>query len=392
LAGPLSHITVLELAAVLAGPSVGQFLAEQGARVIKIENPATGGDVTRTWVLPGSDGPVSAYFQACNWGKESVGIDLSVRGGLELMHGLAARADIVLSSFLPSSAKRLGADHETLSQLNERLITGQITGYGPDSNRAGYDAIIQAEAGYYHLNRSPDAPPAKMPVALMDELAAHQLKEGILLALYERERTGRGSHVSVSLLDAALAGLANQGTAWLAAGRTPEPSGSAHPVIAPYGSVFTSSDGLGIILAVGSDRQFRHLCELLGRPDVADNPDFIDNEARVRNRERLRPILADALGNQPRDEFLVACHRRRIPAGAVHRVEEALSDAGPFVIASSGLRQYVGRGPGPNAVLSTPPTFGSSTRRVLNEDLGLSAEQVHTLLNDGVVSDGDSTP
>lgn len=385
---PLSHLTVLELAAVLAGPSVGQFLAEQGARVIKIENPATGGDVTRTWLLPDADGPLSAYFQACNQGKESIGLNLRSDAGRELMHRLAARADIILSSFLPGSAARLGVDHETLSRRNPRLITGEITGYGPESDRAGYDAVIQAEAGYYHLNRSPDGPPAKMPVALMDELAAHQLKEGILLALYERERTGRGSHVSVSLLDAALAGLANQGTAWLAAGHAPEPSGSAHPVIAPYGSVFTSADGLGIVLAVGSDRQFLDLCDMLGRKDLAVDPDFADNEARVRNRDRLRSIIADALDNRARDEFLSECHRRRIPAGAVRRVEEALADAGPLVIASRGLRQYVGLGPSPNTELSEPPAFGSSTRSILRDDLGLSSERVRELLEAGVVADG----
>lgn len=391
--GPLSHLTVLELAAVLAGPSVGQFLAEQGARVIKIENPATGGDVTRSWLLPDEDGPVSAYFQACNLGKESVALDLGTRRGRDLMHRLARRADIVLSSFLPGSAAGLGADHETLSRVNDRLIIGEITGYGSDSERPGYDAVIQAEAGYYHLNRSPGAVPAKMPVALMDELAAHQLKEGILLALYERERTGRGAHVTVSLMDAALAGLANQATAWLAVGRAPEPSGSAHPVISPYGTVFETAGGDYVVLAVGSDRQFRDLCALLDLENVADDRRFIDNESRVRNRDRLEAVLAAAVREHARNAFLDACHERRIPAGAVRSVDEALSDAGPSVFATlsdgekRGLRQYVGRGARTPSAMSPPPEFGSATRRVLMDDLGLSADEFRELLHEGTVAE-----
>ncbi len=212
----LTDLKVLELASVLAGPSVGQFFAELGAEVIKIENPRNGGDVTRLWKTPGEPtDDRSAYFCSCNWGKKSVALDLTIHRDIEIVRKLAAKSDIVIASYKPGDAEKLGVSYQQLRTHNERLIYGQITGYGSDDDRVGYDAVIQAEAGFMALNGEHEGPATKMPVALIDVLAAHHLKEGLLLALLTRERTKEGSVVEVSLVQTAVASLANQATNWL---------------------------------------------------------------------------------------------------------------------------------------------------------------------------------
>ncbi|MFM8347797.1 MAG: CaiB/BaiF CoA transferase family protein, partial [Bacteroidota bacterium] len=209
----LKDIRVIELASVLAGPSAGQFFAELGAEVIKIENPATGGDVTRSWKSAGEQtDDRSAYFSCCNWGKKSVLLDLHLSDDRDKLYRLVATADIVIASYKPGDAEKLGVDYDTLSVLNPGIIYGQITGYSGGDDRVGYDAVIQAEAGFMDLNGEAEGEPVKMPVALVDVLAAHHLKEGMLLALLNRMKTGKGCMVSVSLYDAAVASLANQAT------------------------------------------------------------------------------------------------------------------------------------------------------------------------------------
>ncbi|OON68649.1 carnitine dehydratase [Hymenobacter sp. CRA2] len=359
---------VLELAAVLAGPQVGQFLAELGAEVIKIEPPA--GDVTRSWKTAaepaGTD--VSAYFACANWGKQSVVVDLRTAVGLATVHRLAAQADIVLASYKPGDAEKLQVDYATLRQQNPRLIYGQITGYGPQEPRAGYDAVVQAEAGFMHLNGEPGQPPLKMPVALMDLLAAHQLKEGLLTALYRRERTGQGTLVQVSLWEAGLASLANQGSTYLVTGHDPQPLGSAHPSIVPYGTVYQGADGVRLILAVGSDRQFQDLCASLERPEWATDARFAANGARVQHRLELELLLAARIGEVSGAALLAALERRGVPAGAVRTVGEALRQPAAAAMLlpptpafpHQGLRTVAFRSPDwPVAeALGAPPTLG----------------------------------
>src|SRR6478736_2525020 len=261
----LQDLKVLELASVLAGPSVGQFFAELGAEVIKIENPKIGGDVTRGWKIPGEPtDDRSAYFCSCNWGKKSVALDLTIKKDLETVKKLAAKSDIVIASYKPGDAEKLGVAYQQLRLINPQLIYGQITGYGSDDDRVGYDAVIQAEAGFMALNGEHDGPATKMPVALIDVLAAHHLKEGLLLALLKRERLKEGSFVEVSLVQTAVASLANQATNWLVGKKLPVRQGSAHPNIAPYGDSFVTEDSKRILLAVGSDKQFDELIKILG--------------------------------------------------------------------------------------------------------------------------------
>src|SRR5882672_7963783 len=243
-------LNVLELASVLAGPSVGQFFAELGAKVIKIENPKTGGDVTRTWKISGEAGTdLSAYFCSVNWGKKSLCVDLSKPDGRDIVYKLASQADIIITSYKPGDAEKLSVDYATLSKLNAHLIYGQITGYGSQNDRVGYDAVIQAESGFIDINGEPNGPPTKMPVALVDVLAGHHMKEGLLLALLRRERTGIGELVEVSLLQSAISSLVNQASNWLVVNKLPRRQGSAHPNIAPYGDLFETADGKMILLA-----------------------------------------------------------------------------------------------------------------------------------------------
>ncbi|WP_286130428.1 CaiB/BaiF CoA transferase family protein [Solirubrum puertoriconensis] len=368
---PLHGLRVLELASVLAGPQVGQFLAELGAQVIKVEPPT--GDVTRTWKIPaeapGTD--VSAYFACANWGKQSVVADLRSEAGLQLVQHLAHQADIVLASYKPGDAEKLGVDYQALGARNPRLIYGQITGYGPHEPRAGYDAVVQAEAGFMYLNGQPGGEPLKMPVALMDLLAAHQLKEGLLTALYRRERTGLGALVQVSLWEAGLASLANQGSTYLATGHDPKPMGSGHPSIVPYGTVYLGADGVRLILAVGTDRQFQQLCEVLDRPEWAADERFRTNGARVQHRAALEALLHERIGHVPGAELLAELARLAVPAGAVRTAGQALAEpsaAGMLLspqagFAHAGLRTVAFRSPQwPTAeALSAPPHLGEHT-------------------------------
>lgn len=385
----LDHLIVLELASVLAGPSVGQFLAEQGARVIKVENPRTGGDVTRSWRLASEppDG-LSAYFCSCNFGKESIALDLSTPGGRDVLLRLARVADVVIASHAHGQAGRLGADADRLRAANPRLVHASVSGYGPDDPRNGYDAVLQAETGFMAMNGDPDGPPTKMPVALVDVLAAHQLKEAILLALLERERTGAGSAVHVSLHDAAVSALANQATNWLVAGHDPGRMGSDHPNIVPYGRPMRTADGHDVVLAVGTDAQFRALCTLLGDAEAAEDARFRTNPDRVRHREAVYARLGPLVAAWCRDDLLAALREARIPSGAVLPVSEVLGDPEhPLVLGEPagprGLRQTAFLAPG--RPLAPPPGLGAHTRAVLTGLAGLSAEAVEGLVASGAI-------
>ncbi|GAA4384823.1 CoA transferase [Hymenobacter koreensis] len=368
---PLQGLRVVELASVLAGPQVGQFLAELGAQVIKVEAP--GGDVTRSWKTPAepTEGNVSAYFACANWGKQSVVADLRTEAGRAAVHRLVAMADIVLVSYKPGDAERLGMDYATLSNHNPRLIYGQITGYGPHTPRAGYDAVLQAETGFMHLNGLPKSGPLKMPVALMDLLAAHQLKEGILTALYRRERTGRGAQVHVSLHEAALASLANQASTYLVTGHDPQPLGSGHPSIVPYGTVYRAADGRQLVLAVGSDRQFQELCKALDRTEWALDARFQTNGRRVQNRVALEDLLAARIAEISGENLLIELEQLSVPAGAVRTAGEALSQVAAAAMLlppgadfpHPGLRTVAFRSPQWPAVsrLGSPPALGEES-------------------------------
>ena len=316
---PLSDLRVLELATILAGPLVGQFCAELGAEVIKVE-PRRGGDPTRGWRLPQepAEAAVSAYFSCANWGKRSIALDLRDDDDRGVVHQLLERVDVVILSFRPGVDRQLGLDASTLRDCFPRLIVLQVQAYGSEDPRPGFDAIIQAESGFTFLNGPPDGPPTKMPVALMDVLAAHQLKQGLLLALRRRERCGEGSVVATSLLGSGVASLANQAANWLHAGVAPQRLGSEHPNIVPYGSRFVTRDDRELVLAVGTDRQFRELATALEQTDWLSDPRFADNAARVRHRQVVQEAVAAQVARLDGAELATALTQARVPFGFVH--------------------------------------------------------------------------
>jgi crotonobetainyl-CoA:carnitine CoA-transferase CaiB-like acyl-CoA transferase len=325
---PLKGLKVVELASVLAGPAVGMFLAELGADVTKVENPKTGGDTTRNWKLPNEDpeSKISAYFCAVNWGKKHLFIDLKTQEGKEQVYTLCKEADIVVANYKPGDAKKLGMDFETLKAINTQLIYAELTGYGNDDPRAAFDVVVQAETGYMYMNGTPECAPLKMPVALMDLLAAHQLKQGILLALWEREKTGKGSHVSTNLFDAGIATLSNQATNWLMASHIPQPIGSAHPNICPYGDILNCADEKQIVLAIGTEHQFSVLCDILGNNNLAKDSRFDTNAERVANRKILVKELNALSGKFKSDGLLAKLHQAKVPAGAVMNMEQVFQN------------------------------------------------------------------
>ncbi|MBL4592911.1 MAG: CoA transferase, partial [Flavobacteriales bacterium] len=247
----LSNLKVIELASVLAGPDVGMFFAELGAKVIKVENKLLNGDVTRNWKSIDEDknAKVSAYFSAVNWHKEYLFLNLKNKYDQEKVYDLIKEADIVIANFKPGDDIKLGMDYNTLKNYNSNLIYGEINGYGSNSKRAAYDVVLQAETGFMSMNGNESSGPIKMPIAMIDVLAAHQLKEGLLLALLKKEKTGKGSLVEVSLYDTALSSLKNQATNWLMNQFIPQLIGSLHPNIAPYGETFKTKDGKLLVLA-----------------------------------------------------------------------------------------------------------------------------------------------
>jgi crotonobetainyl-CoA:carnitine CoA-transferase CaiB-like acyl-CoA transferase len=323
---PLKGLKVVELASVLAGPAAGLFLAELGAEVMKIENKASGGDLTRQWKLSSEDPnwAFSAYYCSVNWGKTILLLDLRDENDQKQVLQYCQEADVVIANFKPDSARRMGVDAVSLRASNPQLIYAQISGFGENDDRPAFDVALQAEAGFLYMNGEADRPPAKMPVALIDLLAGHQLKEGILLALLQRQQTGLGTTVKVSLLDAALCSLANQATNWLVAGKIPQRMGALHPNIAPYGEVGTCADGSQLVLAVGNDRQFQGLCKALELEHLSQDSRFATNAERVKNRPALWQFLEERIAKFEREILLNRLHELNVPAGAVHNLPEVM--------------------------------------------------------------------
>ncbi len=389
---------VTELANVLAGPSVGLFLAEMGATVIKVENVRSCGDVTRHWKLPveDPDTDISSYFSCVNWGKQSLAVDMTTGDGLEVVRRLVCKSDILLASYKPGDAEKLKVDYNSLKALNENLIYAHVTGYGSGNPRAGYDAIIQAESGFTYMNGEPGGNPTKMPVALMDVLAAHQMKEAILLALLSRERGGGGQFIEASLLKSGVASLANQATNWLVGRSIPRRMGSDHPNIVPYGTIFSTADGKEIVLAVGTDKQFGELCRLLGRPELAEDGKFIKNYNRVVNSEELKRVLQELIGRYERKEILELLESRRVPAGGVFNMKEvfetpeaaAMLIEAPFNSGSIKGVSSVGFSSDRIEVaknLLPPPHYGEHSKQILTTLLGYSGVRIDELLKNNVI-------
>ena len=400
--GALSHVRVLDLSRVLAGPWASQLLADLGAEVVKIERPGTG-DETRGWGPPwlttpgGAETPESAYFACANRGKKSVTVDLARPEGQAIVRRLAERSDVLLENFKVGTLSRFGLGWEDLSALNPRLVYCSITGFGqwgPYKDRPGYDFMVQAMGGLMSVTGEADGEPMKAGVAMTDILTGMYAATAVLAALAHRERSGVGQRVDLALLDVQVAALANLAESYLVTGRVPARLGNAHASIVPY-QAFATRDG-HVVVAVGNDGQFARLCELAGRAELAADPRFATNAARVENRAALVPILQALLAGRPTQDWVSALEVADVPCGPINDLGQVFADP---QVRARGLRVEV---PHPLAgtvpvVASpmrlseapvrhgTPPLLGEHTREVLGDVLGMGESEIEALRRDGVI-------
>ncbi|MCH2231421.1 MAG: CoA transferase [Crocinitomicaceae bacterium] len=323
----LSKLKIIDASSVLAGPSVGTYFAELGAKVIKVEHPKYA-DVTRTWKLPSedSDAQVSAYFSSINYKKEYITLDLKDKDDHAKFMKLIIDADVLITNFKCGDDVKLNIEDKDLLATNPKLIIGKINGYGKNNERVAYDLILQAETGFMSMNGTPNSGPVKMPIAMIDILAAHHLKEAILLALLERTNTGKGKSVSVSLYDAALSSLANQGSNYLMGNHIPQRIGSLHPNIAPYGELFETSNNDLITFAIGSNTHFEKLCKTLKIEDLLLDKRFQQNQDRVINRTELQKIIQEKIKTRSTNELLSKLKSLHVPVGKVKNLAEVFED------------------------------------------------------------------
>ena len=398
--GPLSHVRVLELSRVLAGPWAAQTLADLGADVIKVERPGAGDD-TRAWGPPWA-GEESAYFLSANRGKRSITIDFERPEGQELVRKLAAQADVVIENFKVGGLVKYGLDYESLKAVNPGLVYCSITGFGQDgpyAKRAGYDFMIQGMGGLMSITGQPDGEagggPVKVGVAVTDVFTGLYATIGVLGALAHRDRTGEGQWVNLALLDVQVAVLANQAMNYLVGGKAPQRLGNAHPNIVPY-QAFATLDG-HIILAVGNDGQFAKFCQVAGHPELAQDPRYATNPARVANRKELVPILERLLEQRTSRDWLSALEAVGVPCGPINDVSQVFADphvqarnihqdlphpsAGTVPTVASPIRYSAT----PIEHTVAPPTLGQHTDAVLGEALGLCAADIAALREKGVV-------
>ncbi|MBA1203962.1 CoA transferase [Pseudomonas capeferrum] len=405
--GALSHLRVLDLSRVLAGPWAGQILADLGADVIKVERPGSGDD-TRSWGPPflkdaeGENTSEAAYYLAANRNKRSVTIDFTRPEGQRLVRELAAKSDIVIENFKVGGLASYGLDYESLKVGNPRLIYCSITGFGqtgPYAKRAGYDFMIQGLGGLMSLTGRPEgdegAGPVKVGVALTDILTGLYSTVAILAALAHRDQHGVGQHIDMALLDVQVACLANQAMNYLTTGTSPRRLGNAHPNIVPYQD-FPTADG-DFILTVGNDGQFRKFAEVAGQPQWADDPRFATNKQRVANRAELIPLIRQATVFKTTSEWVLLLEQAGVPCGPVNDLDQVFEDPqvrarGLAITLPHALAGAVPQVASPIRLSQTPveyrhapPLLGEHTEDVLQDVLGLPVEAIQGLRDAGVL-------
>lgn len=395
--GALAGLKVLDLSRVLAGPWSGQLLGDLGAEVIKIESPATGDD-TRAWGPPFLEGE-SAYFLGCNRNKQGVAIDFSGPEGKGLLEKLIPQFDVLIENFKSGTLERWGFDAAWFEKNAPTLVRCSITGYGsegPQSHLPGYDFILQAESGLMSIAGPSDGEPTKYGVAIVDLATGMMAANAIQAALIARYRTGKGQAVEVSLFDTAISLLANVGNSHLATGKDAGRYGNGHPTIVPY-TTYHCSDGM-VALAVGNDKQFAKLSELLGHPEWAEDERFKTNSARILNRAFIDGLLEQQLQSYVGDEFIALCRTNGIPIGRVNTVKQALaldqtaakqmilevkhSKIDHLRTLASPLKMHGT----PNSVRYAPPLLGQHTDEILSKYLHLSKDELTELRNKKVIN------
>ena len=394
--GALSDITVLDMSRILAGPFGTQILADLGATVWKIESPW--GDDTRGWGPP-FVGTESAYYLSANRGKKSLIVNLRDPRGQDIIKKMAHKADVVVENFKVGNLKRFGLDYESLAAVNPGIIYSSVTGFGQTGPRAeepGYDAALQGMTGVMSVTGEPDGRPSKVGAAWIDILTGLTSTIGILAALHERESSGKGQHIDVSLFDVGIAMMANIAQSYLATRETPGRLGNAHPQVAPYQD-FRASDGF-LMLAANNNDQFRRLCDTVGLPDLPDDERFRENADRVRNREALETLINEKMATNTRDYWMDALQKAGITVTSINTVAAALDDPqaaarkslwnidhptlGSVPVLASAL-QHMSRTPA--EAQGHPPLLGEHTEEVLRNDLGVPDDEIRALIADGVV-------
>ncbi len=395
----LAGVRVLDLTRILAGPTCTQLLGDLGAEVLKIERPGAGDD-TRKWGPPYVEGQggaataESAYYLCANRNKRSLALDLASDAGREVARRLLATADVVVHNLLPRSAVKLGLSYDAVRELRPDVVHCAISGYGAASDRPGYDYVLQARGGLMSITGEPDGEPMKVGVALTDLFTGLNAVIAIQAALAERARSGQGQAIDLALYDSSVAMLANVASSALVSGADAARYGNAHASIVPY-QLFRTRDG-SVVVAVGNDRQFRSLCEVLGRPELADDPAYATNDQRVQARAQLVPLLEALIAGRGQEELSARLEERGVPVGPVRTVTQALAAQetvdrdlvwqvphpllGTLPLVASPLK--LGRTP-PRAY-RPPPLLGEHSAQVL-AGLGYDGAAVDALVRDGVV-------
>ena len=402
-AGALSHLRVLDLSRVLAGPWCTQNLADLGADVIKVEKPGEGDD-TRHWGPPffpdasGQPTQEACYFAACNRNKRSITVDMATPEGQQLIRELASTSDVLVENFKTGGLARYGLDYASLSALNPRLIYCSVTGFGqtgPYAPRAGYDLLIQAMSGLMsitgHADGQPGGGPLRVGVALTDLFTGVYASSAILAALHVRHSTGQGQHIDMALLDVGMAVLANQASGFLATGQAPGRMGNSHPSLAPYQD-FPTQDG-NMLLAIGNDGQFQRFCAAAGQPDWAVDARFTTNTLRVQHRSELIPMMEAVTRTRSTAAWIALLEDKAVPCGPINTIAQAFDDA---QVKARGLRVELPRSAGdgirtiagvasplrlsanPPVLRNAPPALGQHTDEVLAE-LGLNTQAIAAL-------------
>ncbi|WP_440069404.1 CaiB/BaiF CoA transferase family protein [Streptosporangium sp. OZ121] len=325
--GPLSGVLVADFSRVLAGPYATMLLADLGAQVVKVESP--GGDETRSWTPP-VRGDVSTYYLGVNRGKRSIALNLRDEADAGLARELARRADVVVENFKPGGLAKYGLDYDSVRAANPGVVYGSISGFGSGKGRdvPGYDLMVQAISGLMSLTGDPEGPPYRAGMSAFDVMAGNHVVIGILAALRHRDATGQGQHVEVNLLSSALTGLVNHSSAYVAGGVVPYRMGNAHPSVFPYEPLPTADNDL--IVTAANDGQFRRLCEVLGIPEIADDPRFARNADRTERRDELRPILVERLAERGAVEWFELLVAAGVPSGPINTIDGGFAMAERF--------------------------------------------------------------
>ena len=405
--GALSHIRVLDLSRVLAGPWCAQNLADLGAEVIKVERPKSGDD-TRHWGPPfakdpsGNDTTESAYYISINRNKKSITLDISTPEGQEIVRGLVAQSDVVIENYKVGQLAKYGLDYESLLKIKPNLIYCSITGFGqtgPYQHRAGYDFILQGMGGFMSItgeaDHLPGGGPQKAGVAIVDLFTGMYASSAILAAVIHRDRSGEGQYIDMALLDTQVAMLANISSNYLCSGVSPHRWGNAHPNVVPY-QTFQTSDSW-IIVAVGNDGQFRHFVQVGGREHLADDPRFANNPARIENRTALIPLLAEMVKEKTKAQWISLLESASVPCGPINNLQEVFENeqviargielhvphprAGTMKLVASPMRLSKT----PVEVRMPPPLLGEHTDEVLRSDLNLTIQEIAHLRSKGVI-------